>query len=108
MKRITTAALLAGGLLLMPLTAPADVGGGDVEFKPKGAGKVLFRHETHMNYKGHTCSSCHFKPFSQGGPSYHIDMNLLSKGAFCGKCHDGKTAFDVKDAVNCDRCHTKK
>ena len=108
MKRRASAALLAGAILLIPLIALADIGGGDVEFKPKGAGKVLFRHETHMNYKGHSCNSCHFRPFAQGGPSYHIDMNLLSKGAFCGKCHNGTTAFDVKDAGNCERCHKKK
>lgn len=108
MNHAMTAAMLAGALLFMPLAALAELGGGDVEFKPKGAGKVLFKHELHMNQKGHTCNSCHFKPFDKGGPSYHIDMKLLSKGGFCGKCHDGKAAFDVKDANSCDRCHQKK
>ncbi|MHB8844246.1 MAG: cytochrome c3 family protein [Nitrospirota bacterium] len=102
---VLTAAFLGTVVALAPMAAGAKVGGGDVEFKPKGTGVVVFKHETHVNYKGFKCADCHYKTFQMGGTSYKIDMSALTKGAFCGKCHDGKKAFDVKDATNCTRCH---
>ena len=102
---VLTAVFLAGVVALAPMTAGAKVGGGDVEFKPKGTGEVVFKHETHVGYKGFKCADCHYKTFQMGGTSYKIDMSALTKGAFCGKCHDGKKAFDVKDATSCKRCH---
>jgi c(7)-type cytochrome triheme protein len=98
-------AFLAGAMVLAPLTALSKVGGGDVEFNPKGAGMVVFKHESHVSYKGFKCSDCHYQTFQMGGTSYKIEMSALTKGAFCGKCHDGKRAFDVKDANSCKRCH---
>jgi c(7)-type cytochrome triheme protein len=100
-----TAAFLAVVVALAPLAVGATVGGGDVAFSPKGAGAVVFKHESHVSYKGFKCSDCHYKTFQKGGTSYHIDMSALTKGAFCGKCHDGQKAFDVKDANGCKRCH---
>lgn len=102
---VLTAVFLAGVAALAPKSAAAKVGGGDVEFSPKGTGVVVFKHETHVNYKGFRCSDCHYKTFQMGGTSYKIDMSALTKGAFCGKCHDGQKAFDVKDATSCKRCH---
>ena len=96
---------LAGVVVLSPLTALPKVGGGDLEFKPKGAGAVLFKHEQHVTNKGFKCADCHYKTFQQGGTSYKMDMSALTKGAFCGKCHEGKLAFDVKDEKSCNRCH---
>jgi c(7)-type cytochrome triheme protein len=98
-------AFLAGAMALAPLTALSKVGGGDVAFNPKGSGMVVFKHESHVSYKGLKCADCHYKTFQMGGTSYKIDMSALTKGAFCGKCHDGIRAFDVKDANSCKRCH---
>ncbi|NTW59083.1 MAG: hypothetical protein HGA43_07945 [Nitrospirae bacterium] len=102
---IMASVFLAGAMALAPLTALAKVGGGDVEFSPKGSGRVLFKHESHVNNKGFKCSDCHYKTFQMGGTSYKIEMSALTKGAFCGNCHDGTKAFDVKDANSCKRCH---
>jgi c(7)-type cytochrome triheme protein len=102
---VLTAAFLAGLVALAPMAAGAKVGGGDVTFSPKGAGAVVFKHESHVNYKGFKCADCHNQTFQMGGTSYKIDMSALTKGAFCGKCHNGQKAFDVKDANTCKRCH---
>ena len=66
---------------------------------------MQFKHDLHVSYKSFKCSDCHYKTFQMGGTSYKMDMTALTKGVFCGKCHDGKKAFDVKDANNCKRCH---
>ena len=102
---IVATAFLAGAMTLAPFTALSKVGGGDVEFNPKGAGKVLFKHEQHVTLKGFKCNDCHYKTFQMGGTSYKIEMSALTKGAFCGKCHDGTKAFDVKAENSCKRCH---
>ena len=105
--KLSAGLLLAGVIVLAPFAALPKVGGGDIEFKPKGAGSVLFKHELHVSYKGIKCADCHYKTFQMGGTSYKMDMTALTKGAFCGKCHEGTKAFDVKDANNCKRCHTE-
>jgi len=93
-------------LVFSPLLSPAKIGGGDVAYKPKGAGPVLFQHELHVNLKGMKCNNCHYKPFAMStGASYKMDMQTLTKGQFCGLCHNGKSAFDLKTAANCKRCH---
>ena len=97
--------LLAATIVLAPLTALPKVGGGDIEFNPKGAGTVIFKHDQHVSNKGFKCADCHYKTFQMGGTSYKMDMTALTKGAFCGKCHEGTKAFDVKDANSCKRCH---
>ncbi|HUJ16854.1 MAG TPA: c(7)-type cytochrome triheme domain-containing protein [Nitrospirota bacterium] len=105
MRRAFSACLVVA-LVLLPLFVQGKVGGGDVEYKPKGAGHVLFQHEYHVNLKGAKCNNCHYKPFSMsGGGSYKMDMKMLTKGDFCGLCHDGKKAFDLKSPRNCKRCH---
>ena len=102
---LTAGLLLAGAIVLSPLAALPKVGGGDIEFKSKGAGTVIFKHDQHVSFKGFKCADCHYKTFQMGGTSYKMDMTALTKGAFCGNCHEGKKAFDVKDANNCKRCH---
>jgi c(7)-type cytochrome triheme protein len=107
MRSVLLLAAVAALLITLPFGAAAKVGGGDVTYEPKGAGKVVFAHDYHVNLKGQKCSNCHYKTFQmKGGESaYKMDMSLLTKGQFCGSCHDGKKAFDVKDANSCKRCH---
>ena len=103
--KVLASVILALAIALAPIAALSKVGGGDIDYKPKGAGAVTFKHEQHVNYKGFKCADCHYKTFQMGGTSYKMDMSALTKGAFCGKCHEGKKAFDVKESANCKRCH---
>jgi len=107
MLRTAGTALVVGLFVLAPLTALPKVGGGDVEYKPKGAGNVVFAHEYHVSLKGQKCSNCHYKTFQMkgGDASYKMDMSTLTKGQFCGSCHDGKKGFDLKAEDSCKRCH---
>lgn len=107
MKAPASALLLfTASIVLAPLIGlSAPVGGGDIEFNPKGAGMVKFKHDLHVNQKGLKCADCHYNTFQKGGTSYKFEMSVLTKGAFCGKCHDGKKAFDLKEANSCSRCH---
>ncbi len=92
--------------LALPLSAAAQkVGGGDISFTPKNAGKVVFAHELHVNQKGLKCTGCHYQVFQMAQGSYKMEMSKITKGDFCGKCHNGQKSFDVKDSKNCARCH---
>ena len=92
--------------MLMPVIVSAQtVGGGDLTFKPKGAGPVVFSHQVHVSVKGLKCSGCHYHVFQMTKGSYKMDMTKITKGDFCGKCHSGQKSFDVKDAKNCTKCH---
>jgi c(7)-type cytochrome triheme protein len=95
----TAVAVFCAGVAL------SRVGGGDVEYKPKGAGKVLFRHEYHVTLKGMKCNGCHYQPFQMSTGSFKMNMDTLTKGRFCGVCHNGKSAFDLISRQNCKRCH---
>ncbi len=85
--------------------AAQGVGGGDLTFKPKGAGNVVFSHQVHVNSKGLKCTGCHYAVFQMSKGSYKMNMDKITKGDFCGKCHNGQKSFDVKDTKNCTRCH---
>jgi c(7)-type cytochrome triheme protein len=99
-------AVVVGACILAPFIAFSKVGGGDITYTPKGASHVVFNHEYHVSLKAQRCNNCHYKTFQMtGGAEYKMDMSLLTKGKFCGLCHDGKKAFDVKDASSCKRCH---
>jgi c(7)-type cytochrome triheme protein len=92
--------------LLIPFTASAErVGGGDITFNPRNAGKVIFSHETHVKDKGLKCTGCHYQIFQMQQGSYKMNMEKITKGDFCGKCHNGNKSFDVKEQKNCKRCH---
>lgn len=105
-RRLTAAVMIGAVMALSPFLAESKIGGGDITYSPKGAGKVVFQHEYHVNIKGTKCNACHYKTFQMGGnDSYQMDMATLTKGRFCGSCHDGTKAFDVKDAKSCTRCH---
>lgn len=104
MRNLITSAL-AAAVILVPSLVFAKVGGGDVKYNPKGAGRVIFRHEYHVNLKGQKCTNCHYKPFQMTSGSYKMDMNTLTKGQFCGLCHNGKDAFGLTGNENCKKCH---
>ncbi len=96
---------VVSALFIMPVPSFAKVGGGDVEYTPKGAGKVVFQHEYHVKLKGMRCNGCHYKPFQMSTGSYRMKMDTLTKGQFCGLCHNGKDGFDLVSRQNCKRCH---
>ncbi len=105
-RTVITGVLCAFMISLLSAPALPKVGGGDIIYSPRGAGKVSFQHQYHVNIQGMRCSNCHYKAFQMSGTdAYRMDMALLTKGQFCGICHDGKQAFDVKDAALCVRCH---
>ena len=90
---------------LLPGIGLSKIGGGDVEYKPKGAGPVLFSHKNHVNQKGQKCSNCHYLPFQMSAGSYKMNMAVLTKGKFCGLCHNGQKGFDLTTKDNCKKCH---
>jgi len=106
---VRTATVIASTILLFLLVAvavSAKIGGDDITYTPKGAAKVIFQHEYHLNIQGMKCNSCHYAKFQmRGNSAYSMDMSTLTKGRFCGSCHDGNQAFDVKQTANCSRCH---
>ena len=62
MKRECT--LLAVLCLLFSVgTAVADVGGGDLTYKPANAKPVVFSHAKHVDGKEYKCSACHNHTF---------------------------------------------
>lgn len=90
---------------LVTLTASparAVVGGGDISFEPKGAGKAVFSHDAHVVGAKLGCRDCHARLYLDTKRSQHATMKQMQHGRSCGACHDGKRAFGV-DA--CDRCH---
>jgi c(7)-type cytochrome triheme protein len=98
---------LKGGILVLGLfwgaVALGMVGGGDVEFKMKGAGPVLFSHDTHVGSHFLACTECHDSLYTVKGKHRHVTMDQMAKGLSCGACHNGLRAFSVKD--NCQVCH---
>jgi c(7)-type cytochrome triheme protein len=103
---IRAALFVAVACTVQPLPLAAKGGGGDIEYAPHGAGRVLFDHAYHVRQKGLSCASCHYGIFQMTKSSaYRMDMSMITKGKFCGSCHNGRTAFDVKDANSCLRCH---
>jgi c(7)-type cytochrome triheme protein len=106
MNTTRIAVLMAfAAVILFPGSGQTKIGGGDVEYKPKGAGPVLFRHELHVNLAGQKCTNCHYLPFQMSTNSYKLNMETLTKGKFCGSCHNGKKGFDLTTKENCKKCH---
>ncbi|MCL5884870.1 MAG: cytochrome c3 family protein [Deltaproteobacteria bacterium] len=98
-------ALLCITMLVLASAAIAKVGGGDVLFTVKGAGKVLFSHDAHVGNAGLGCKECHDKMYVTKEKHKKATMAEMKKGKSCGSCHNGKRAFDVKG--NCESCHAK-
>jgi len=98
------------GWLLIAALAPvisawAAVGGGDVAFEAKAAGKVMFSHDSHVGAAGLKCTVCHDALYVTKEKHKKATMKQMQQGRSCGSCHDGKQAFDVKG--DCSRCHKK-
>jgi c(7)-type cytochrome triheme protein len=82
-------------------------GPADFEFAGGAQGKVVFSHEKHTA-KNPQCTACHTKLFKMAkGQRSALKMADMNNGQACGSCHDGKTAFSVKDAADCAKCHKK-
>lgn len=104
MKKLYVIALFAVWLSI-PIAARAQVGGGDLTFKPRNALPVMFSHQQHVSGKGLKCTDCHYQFFQMAQGSYKMEMDKMTKAVFCGRCHDGQKTFDVKDPQKCSRCH---
>jgi len=87
------------------ISAWATVGGGDIVFEVKGAGKVMFSHDSHVGAAGLKCTDCHASLFVTKEKHKKATMKQMQLGQSCGSCHNGKTGFDVKS--NCANCHKK-
>lgn len=111
--RSTLALIVAVGLIaffgaIMLQKAWAQLKGpADFEFADGAQGKVVFSHEKHLA-PGGKCTDCHTKLFKMAkGKRSSFKMADLNNGQACGACHDGKKAFSVKEAANCNKCHKK-
>lgn len=78
----------------------------DAVYNTKNAGKVVFKHNDHINKKGmaNNCRACHDAIFDLKKKTT-VSMADMEKGRSCGACHDGKKAFTLKE---CARCHQTK
>ncbi len=89
-------------MLFFSASLPARIGGGDIIYEAKKAGKVVFSHDTHVQM-GMSCTECHQAIFeakvAQAGPH-------KKQGKACVVCHNGKKAFNF--ATNCNTCHQKE
>ena len=98
--------VLCLSVLMVSCPAYAEkIGGGDLQFTPNNAAPVMFSHEKHVVDRGLKCTGCHYQIFQMAQGSYKMQMDKITKGDFCGKCHNGQKAFDVRENVNCSRCH---
>lgn len=87
----------------MAAPALASVGGGEITIPVKGAGPVIFSHESHVAGAGLKCQDCHAKLYLDVKQHKKVTMGEMEKGKSCGACHNGKTAFSVKN--DCKSCH---
>ena len=79
----------------------------DATFSTENAGKVVFRHSTHLKKKNAkspniSCKSCHNDNMKKGA---HYTMAQMENGKSCGQCHNGKKAFEL---AKCTVCHKVK
>lgn len=81
------------------------VGGGDLTLKAKGAGDVVFSHQTHVEDVGIQCTQCHAGLFTNSAGHKKTTMKQMREGKSCGACHNGKEAFSVKG--DCAKCHKR-
>ncbi len=98
--------VFAGMIIACLLATPAawgKVGGGDINFSVKGAGNVVYSHDTHVTRVGLKCTDCHYKIFKMAELQHQATMADMQNGSSCGACHNGQRAFTVK--MNCNRCH---
>ena len=98
--------------LIFILAAVALASMKTLEFPDGAQGKVTFDGKMHNQRLGPgKCATCHGKgiPYKAPGAEGSLKMTMadMNAGKNCGMCHDGTTAFSVKDAANCARCHKK-
>jgi c(7)-type cytochrome triheme protein len=111
-KQVSTIAALAVlvafcGAVVVEKAMAQMKGPADFEFAGGAQGKVVFSHEKHLA-KSPQCTACHTKLFKMTkGQRSALKMADMNNGQACGSCHDGKTAFNVKDAAECAKCHKK-
>ncbi len=79
----------------------------DAVFTTENAGKVVFRHASHLKKKSAnspniSCKSCHNESMKKG---VHYTMAQMEQGKSCGQCHDGRKAFAL---AKCTSCHKVK
>lgn len=79
----------------------------DKTFSTENAGKVVFRHATHLKKKNAnspniSCKACHNDAMKK---NVHYTMAQMDQGKSCGQCHDGKRAFAL---AKCTACHKVK
>ena len=96
MRTIFLAVLLAAG------PVAAEVGGGDVVFRPKGADQAVFSHQAHVAGARLGCKECHPRLYLDVARSKRATMKQMEKGKSCGACHQGTRAFALDD---CTKCH---
>jgi c(7)-type cytochrome triheme protein len=89
-----------------PAAPAVRAGPGDVRLaKSAGSpGSVTFRHATHGGAKSR-CDQCHPALFAMKSAGAALEKSAMYEGKTCGACHDGKKAFGVDDAAQCQRCH---
>ena len=94
-----------GVFLVFGTLAGAIVGGGDITFREKKAGDVIFSHEKHVVGASLLCTDCHSVPYVTPRKDKRVTMAKMRKGASCGLCHNGTKAFSLDG--NCSNCHKK-
>jgi c(7)-type cytochrome triheme protein len=102
MKRAGMAMFL---LLAFASIGASRIGGGDITYEVKKAGKVVFSHDFHVKSASLGCTQCHPSPYVTRAQDEPVTMAGMQQGKSCGSCHNGTGAFSVK--TNCVRCHVK-
>ena len=89
------------------LAQQKKVGGGDIQFTPKGADPVVFSHESHVNQHKAKCTDCHTKIFKMKKEDLKMTKEAHGQDKHCGVCHNGKKAFSQTAEAECAKCHKK-
>lgn len=96
--------------LLLPAPLPDDARLPDDYTFPASEdspGAVTFRHRTHADALGASCTTCHATTFRLDTPGTPVTgavtFERIHEGDLCGSCHDGERAFAVEDG--CMACH---
>jgi c(7)-type cytochrome triheme protein len=77
---------------------------GDILYKDKNVGNILFPHSIHIETLG-GCDSCHPDLFKAKQGTNKATMKDMESGKSCGACHDGSDAFGVAVTGDCAKCH---
>jgi c(7)-type cytochrome triheme protein len=105
---LTATALLLGAGVAVAHDLPRLPGELPLKRGADSPGKVVFRHQSHVDADKPTCLACHPERFSLLGSSGTekrpaITHERMSAGRDCGACH-GKEAFGLDD---CTQCHAE-